>query len=98
MLMRWPWMIGAKRAIREGGTGEVHVADGITGSIKLPRLVDSVVHLISAEHGMRACGLRVGAADPRRLLALHDGSPVRVARVDAQFSVSPTSRLSLASV
>ena len=98
MLMRWPRMTGAKRAIREGGSGAVHVAYGITGGIKLPCLVGAVVHLISAEHRMGTCCLRMRAPDPRRLLALHDGSSVRVARVDAQFSVSPTGRVSLASV
>lgn len=91
-------MSGAKRAIRKGGSGEVHIAYRITGGIKLPCLVDAVVHLISAEHRMGACCLRMWAADPRRLLALDYGSPVRVTRVDAQFSVSPIGRLSLASV
>jgi len=91
-------MTGAECAIREGGTGEVHVANGIAVGIKLASLVDPVIPLVSAEHGMRACCLRVGAADPRRLLALQYGSPVRVARVDIQSIVSPTGRRSLASV
>jgi hypothetical protein len=98
MLMRRPRMTGAKPAIREGGSGEVDVADGITGVIKLSCLVDPVVHLIAAEHRMGACCLRMRAADPRRLLALRYGNPVRVARVDAQFSVSLAGRLPLASV
>jgi hypothetical protein len=98
MLMRWPRMTGAERAVREGGSGEVHVADGITGGIKLPCLVDPVVHLIAAEDGMRACRLRVRAPDPRWLLALHYGGAVRGARADAQFFVSPAGRVSLASV
>src|SRR5712691_287960 len=70
MLMRRPRMTGAKRAIREGGSGEVHVAYGITGGIKLPCLVDPVVHLISAEHRMGTCCLRMRAPDPRRQTAL----------------------------